>query len=94
MEWLQAIAVPNLTGWGAFISLAFFNVISVMRGWVLPAVVSERFEQAWEREHANRVALEESKHPAVLAAVQANTEQLEGLRTALDELIRLQREPQ
>lgn len=79
------IVIREVGGWSAFGSLALLNVVALLKGWIYPAGIVERFQTAWDTERAARQALEESKHPAVLAAIRANTEQLAGLRTALEE---------
>lgn len=79
------IVLKEVGGWSAFGSLALLNVVAFLKGWVYPAGIVEKFQAAWDTERAARQALEESKHPAVLAAIRTNTDQLVGLRTALEE---------
>lgn len=93
MEWLSAINFPDLSGWGAFLALAAFNVTAFIREWIYPAGVADRFERAWQSEREARVSLEESKHPAVLSAMEANTNVVLTLQKTLEELLADQDQP-
>lgn len=79
------IVLKEVGGWSAFLSLALLVVVSFLKGWVYPGPIVDKFQKAWETERDARAQMEDKKHPAVMAALEANQASLEGLRTALRE---------